>query len=745
MRKIFVLTFILTILLGTVFSQTQVNFGELINSVDLGSQTATPDRNIVGIQSVGDYLFVTGFDPDDYWQHKLYKFTSDGSELLDTYSYGIEAAGWKDLAWDGEFLYVTDMDTIRQLDLTNGQKTGVTIPAPFYYNQGLAYNPMNDHFYVSGEGGNNIYEIDRNGEIIGAIANYPNYYTGGLAIDTVSPGAPFLWTYSSEAIGYNMYLKGSQISLLTNEFTGIEFEGESISSFIVESAGGATISYDYIADSVAFITINIRNGNINDQMEYAMFYDITRDEVPGPQISVNPTSIQNTLPSGDSIDVVVNVFNDGDAELSWSAYVETPNQDTIDNLGDLLYSFNASQLSQNNDKGMNGITFLNDRIWVNGRNFPNQQSVLYEFDKTGLLLQSHPYYTQNSIGFRSITNDGEYLYGEDTYVITQIDPETFSVVGYILKPSGTFSGLTYDPQTDHFWGGNGNGLIIEFDRDGNEINVFITPYDIQGLAWDQWSPQGPFIWAWNEIETSEGSKCEAIRLDPATCTTTGVEFNGFNFSNATYRDIPKDAVVTNQWEDNKVTLIGLQSADVIVGNDTIIGEDYVSVYDLDVIPPPGWIELLDPSFGSVPFGESGQFTVRLKSIMNDTLMTALIRVYNNDILNPQLIIPVNFEMTSNFATSLNQNIEQQEFYLGKNYPNPFNQKTIIPIRLTNPSDIRINIFNTFGVKVGEIAFDQLGEGDHQLVFDAGKLPSGMYYYSVETDSQRITHQMIIKK
>ena len=137
----------------------------------LGSQTPTPDRNLVGIQYVDGNLWATGFDPDDYWQHKLYKFNADGTELIDVYSYGIEAAGWKDMAYDGEYLYVTDMDTIRQLDLSNGQKTGLTIPAPFYYNAGLAYNPLNDHFYVSGDGGNNIYEIDREGNIIGAIAD----------------------------------------------------------------------------------------------------------------------------------------------------------------------------------------------------------------------------------------------------------------------------------------------------------------------------------------------------------------------------------------------------------------------------------------------------------------------------------------------------------------------------------------------------------------------------------------------
>ena len=551
-------------------AQTPGSFGELTHSADLGSLTPTPDRHIVGVQYAGGYLWATGFDPDDYWQHKLYKFSGDGSELIEYFSYGIEAAGWKDMAYDGEYLYVTDMDTIRQLDMATGEKTGVTTPAPFYYNAGLAYNPGNDHFYVTGDGGSNIYEIDRDGEIIGAIDNYANHATVGLAVDTLSPGGPFLWTWSNESIGYNLQLKASQISLVTHEFTGIEFEGESISNIIQETAGGATIAYDYVADSVTFIAINLRNGNASDQMEYAMYYDINRNEIPGPQITVDPPSIQNILPPGDSVDVEVTIYNDGDAPLFWSAYIETPDQDTVNTLGQLTGSFNATQQSLNNDKGMNGLAFLDDKLYVNGRNFGSDQSVIYAFDKEGNLLSTHPYYSLSNLGYRTLTSDGEYLYGEDTYTINQIDPVSFTIAGYILKPSGSFSGLTYDPQTDHFWGGNGVGLILEFDRDGNEVNEFITPYDVEGLAWDNWSPGGPYLWAWVETAGEEGVMTEAIRLDPATCTPSGTGFPAITFSSdTTYMDQPKAAAITDQWEPNKTTFLGLQNTSLIQGNDTL--------------------------------------------------------------------------------------------------------------------------------------------------------------------------------
>ncbi|MCB2222317.1 MAG: T9SS type A sorting domain-containing protein [Bacteroidetes bacterium] len=727
-----------------LIAQDNDNFGTLLNAVDLGSQTPTPDRSIVGIQFAEGNLWVTGFDPDDYWQHKLYKFSADGSSLIDTYSYGIEAAGWHDMAWDGEYLYVTDMDTIRQLNIVDGQKTGVVIPAPFYYNRGLAYNPYNDHFYVSGEGGFNIYEIDRDGNIINAIGGTSGNYYVGLAVDTISVGGPFLWSYINEEEGYSLNLKAKQISLQTNQFTGLEFEGASISSIINETAGGATIIYDQVTDSVRLVTINIRNGNAQDQYEYAMFYDITRDEIPGPQISVNPTAIQNTLPQGDSADITIDVFNDGDAPLFWSAFVETPDQDTINNLGEVLASFNASVQTPDYDRGLNAITFLNDIIYVNGRNFYGNQSAIYEFDKEGNFIAQHPYNAINPVGFSSLTTDGEYLYADDTYAILQINPESFSIEGYILKPSGTYRGFTYDPNTDHFWIGNSNGLVREIDRDGNEINVFITSYDIQGLAWDQFSPGGPYIWAWVETDASEGSKCEAIRLNPHTCTPSGASFIGTNFSNdPLFQDIPEGAVITNQWEDNKVTFIGLQKAGIIAGADTTENIGFVATYDLDVVPPPDWIELMFPAFGTTQQDSIGNFTVRLRSLMNDTIMSAVIRISNNDIDDPQVVIPINFEMAAAVTTGINDISNNGMELLGQNYPNPFKHATTIPVDLPENTEILLAVYNDTGKMVSLIYNGKLPAGKHEFTIWSQRLPPGVYYYQLKTNDNLEYRKMII--
>jgi len=741
---------ILSISLITIFAsnaQLPANFGTLIQSVDLGSQTPTPDRNLIGIQQALGDLWVTGYDPDDYWQHKLYRFSADGAELLETISYGIEAAGWNDMAWDGEYLYVADMQVIHQLDPANGQKTGIDIPGPFYYNRGLAYNPYNDHFYVAGEGGFNIYEIDRDGDVLGAIPNPIGHYAVGLAVDTISPGGPFLWAYSNIEEGYSLVLKAKQYSLQTNQFTGIEFDGASISNIIAERAGGATIRYNAETEKTELITINVRNGNAADQFEYAMFYDITRNEIPGPQISVNPESIQNTLQTGDSIDVVVDIQNNGDADLFWSAYVETPDQDTVNNLGELLGSFNLSELSGNDDRGINGITFLDNKFWINGRNYNSNQPAIYEFDKNGNLLTSHPYNSINNIGFFSLTSDGEYLYGEDTYTIMQIDPENFTVVDYIIKSNGSFNDMTYDPQTDHFWGGNANGLVSEFNRDGDVVAEFVTGYAIRGLAWDQWSPGGPFLWAWVEItEDEKVVGIQALKLDPHTCTQVGDGFAGATLSNDTlFVDKPKGLVIANDPVENQVTFFGLQDAGIINGADTIIGVDFLAAYDLDLVPPPGWIKLMNPSYGAIPQGQSGQFTLRLLSIMEDTVMSANVRIVNNAIENSEYVIPVTFEMTNDFITATFKPGSNKNNRLGQNYPNPFTNSTMIPVWMDETGPVKLSVFDQYGRLIDAIYYGNLSNGSHYFKTDLSGYPQGVYYYILQTAEEKITKRMIIKK
>jgi Secretion system C-terminal sorting domain len=70
------------------------------------------------------------------------------------------------------------------------------------------------------------------------------------------------------------------------------------------------------------------------------------------------------------------------------------------------------------------------------------------------------------------------------------------------------------------------------------------------------------------------------------------------------------------------------------------------------------------------------------------------------------------------------------YYLGNNYPNPFNPSTTIKFGLPQQSEVTITIFNVLGQKVFEETAKSLAAGIHSFSFDASQLSSGIYIYNI---------------
>jgi|GEM_PF-1776340 hypothetical protein len=106
-----------------------------------------------------------------------------------------------------------------------------------------------------------------------------------------------------------------------------------------------------------------------------------------------------------------------------------------------------------------------------------------------------------------------------------------------------------------------------------------------------------------------------------------------------------------------------------------------------------------------------------------------------------LIISPN-ETTSN--EGINSNLPKQ-ITLKQNYPNPFNPGTTIAFDLTEATQIQLNVYNMLGQKVGELLNETRSAGSHNVYFDASSLTSGVYYYELVVDGQRMTRKMTLLK
>jgi hypothetical protein len=85
------------------------------------------------------------------------------------------------------------------------------------------------------------------------------------------------------------------------------------------------------------------------------------------------------------------------------------------------------------------------------------------------------------------------------------------------------------------------------------------------------------------------------------------------------------------------------------------------------------------------------------------------------------------------------------FNLKQNFPNPFNPQTTIEFELQNSGFVTLNIYNILGQKLATLINGQMTSGLHKVYFLASSLPSGIYYYSLESNGERIVRRMTLMK
>jgi len=95
----------------------------------------------------------------------------------------------------------------------------------------------------------------------------------------------------------------------------------------------------------------------------------------------------------------------------------------------------------------------------------------------------------------------------------------------------------------------------------------------------------------------------------------------------------------------------------------------------------------------------------------------------------------------------NTNNLPMKMKLYQNFPNPFNPTTNIGYQLAqNNSDVSIQLFDICGRKVEEVLHKKQSTGSHQLIFDGSRISSGVYFYSLFVNGEKIDTKklMLIK-
>ncbi len=89
--------------------------------------------------------------------------------------------------------------------------------------------------------------------------------------------------------------------------------------------------------------------------------------------------------------------------------------------------------------------------------------------------------------------------------------------------------------------------------------------------------------------------------------------------------------------------------------------------------------------------------------------------------------------------------EPTKFKLHQNYPNPFNPITTIAFDIEKSGFTTLTIYNLLGQVVAKPIAKQLAAGTHYYTFNASALPSGIYFYALETAGQVQIRKMMLLK
>jgi uncharacterized protein (TIGR02145 family) len=140
---------------------------------------------------------------------------------------------------------------------------------------------------------------------------------------------------------------------------------------------------------------------------------------------------------------------------------------------------------------------------------------------------------------------------------------------------------------------------------------------------------------------------------------------------------------------------------------------------------------IDSLFTNVLIGEPGTYYWRVRSINN--------------------VVYSDWSTVWMFTTILDTSIESEdhpkEYSLLQNYPNPFNPTTQIRFALPESQQVSIQVYDVNGRLISELLNNvTYSAGNHQVSFDGTGLSSGIYIYTMKTNSgMSFTRKLLLVK
>jgi hypothetical protein len=115
----------------------------------------------------------------------------------------------------------------------------------------------------------------------------------------------------------------------------------------------------------------------------------------------------------------------------------------------------------------------------------------------------------------------------------------------------------------------------------------------------------------------------------------------------------------------------------------------------------------------------------------------------SDISNPALYSVSSFAIR--LTIGVKDNNRSLSYKLQQNYPNPFNPTTTINYSLAKDGHVKITLYNILGSKLAVLVNENKLAGSYSVQFDAHTLPSGIYFYRLESGAYTDIKKLVLMK
>ena len=85
------------------------------------------------------------------------------------------------------------------------------------------------------------------------------------------------------------------------------------------------------------------------------------------------------------------------------------------------------------------------------------------------------------------------------------------------------------------------------------------------------------------------------------------------------------------------------------------------------------------------------------------------------------------------------------YVLGQNYPNPFNPTTHIRFNIPETANTKLTVFNIMGEAVANLVDGVVPAGGHTVSWNAANMPTGVYFYRMESGNFTQTRKLLLVK